>query len=244
MKNRGIGVFIFFLGIFSFSAQGDWKFRYQGADFIYLYRSSAILENGYFQVANQLRFHPRWVNLDLGLEVDFTDQELRRYFLEERLKINPRNQVVVRLNHLEYPDWEVGVNIINLYYQQILAHLNWALGLSYHSENFTGYYSDPFLFNSRISQLRVIYSVSYAQGFLNNKLFFRVGGENFTRFENYGYDHLGPFIQLGWNVNRSTSIWAKADFRIVGIGNGLPHLERETYFVGVRWINFPKSASK
>ena len=241
MKRLGIFVGILILSLFlPFASNAQWKYSFRGVEYNFLYRGSGILSNNYFQLADYISFHPRWVNLSAGLEIDFTGEELRRYFFEERINLNDKNSVVVRLNHLEYPDWEVGVNIVNAYFEQRLEKLIWALGLSYHSENFTKYYNDPFLFNSRIAQLRVIYSVSYGWKFYKDKIGLRIGAENFTQFENYGYDHLGPFFQISWQATKRTTLLAKADLRIVGIGVGLPHLERQTYIVGLKWVNLPK----
>jgi len=229
--------------LFSLSSRAEFRYQFQGMEYNFLYRNSYALNNAYITAENDFSLHPVWLNLGAGLELDSTEGELRRYFIEERLKISERNSMVIRLNHLEYPAWEVGVNFVNLYFQRALNRLNWALGLSYSAVNLTDY-SNPIRFEPYLDQYRLIYSVSYGFRFYEDKLEFRIGGENFTRFENYGYDHLGPFFELGWQATKQSRFKAKIDLRIVGIGTGLPTLERETVMLGLEWNNPAKGGSK
>jgi hypothetical protein len=189
-------------------------------------------------LASDISFQPKWANFAGGVEMDITDQQLTRYFAEYKAKITDRDSVVVRLNHLEYMNWKVGENFLNAYFAQKLNHVNWALGLVWASPNADDY-NNPFKFDPAFEQFRVLYSISYGFPFHKNKYDFRIGMENFTRFENYGYDEVGPFLELGYQATYRLKINAKADLRVIGIDSGTMSLERETFQVGLEWRNLP-----
>jgi len=201
-------------------------------------RRSNMLNDYFIQLAEEIRFQPRWVNLAGGLEFDLTTTSYTRVFLQERVSINENNAVILRLNHLEYADWQIGQNFINLYFQQRLNRVNWAAGISYNSIILTGW-TNPFKFQDEFAQYRALYAVSYGAA-LPKKFDLRLGLENFTQFENYGYDQLGPYAEAGYQLTDRTRLKAKADFRFIGFGIGLIDLERKTYFVGIEWNNAPQ----
>jgi len=217
----------------------QWGYQFKGIDYNWVARSSAALSNTYIQLSSDLSFHPTWLNLTPGLEIDFSDPGITRYFLQEQINLNQKNSVVLRLNHWEDQDWEIGANFVNLYFQQILPRLDWALGAAYIAQLLDDW-RNPLNFDDDLYQLRVLYSIGYGWKFWKNKLDFKVGAENFTEYENYGYDHLGPYFQLGWQVSERTHLAAKMDLRVIGIGTALPHLERETYMLLIDWRNLPK----
>jgi hypothetical protein len=219
-------------------ARGQNNFTWNSGEADFVSRRSNMLSDYYVQAAQEVSFQPRWANLGGGLEFDLTTASYTRLFLQERISINQNNDVILRLNHLEYADWQIGQNFINLYFQQRLDHLKWAAGLSYNSVVITGW-NNPFRFQHELEQFRVLYAVSYGAA-LPKKFDFRMGVENFTQFENYGYDQLGPYLEAGYQLSERTRLKAKADFRFIGFGIGLIDLERKTYFVGIEWNNAPR----
>ena len=211
-------------------------YTFLGADYNIINRQSTLLHNNYVQLDGDISFQPRWANFGGGLEMDVTDEELTRYFGEYRVKVNDNSSVVVRLNHLEYYKWKVGENYLNAYYTQKLKHLKWSLGLAW-AAPIADDYNNPFKFETDFDQLRALYSVSYGFPFYKNKGEFRVGLENFTRFENYGYDEVGPFFEVGFQATDYLRVNAKADLRVIGIDTGTMSLERETFQVGLEYRN-------
>ncbi len=226
---------------FAIPARAQWGYQFSGLEYNWLMRNSSMLHDTYVQLEGEASFHPIWVNLTPGLELDFSSGQLTRYFLQEQINIpgDSHSAVVARLNHTEYKDWDVGVNAVNLYFTQRFKNLDWALGAAYISTN-VGYHRDPLRFEEDLYQVRMLYSVAYDRTFNKNRSRFKIGAEDFTDFENYGYDQLGPFVELGWQVTDRTYLMAKGDFRIVGVGTATPHLERETYLLGMEWKNLPK----
>jgi len=217
----------------------QWGYKFVGLEYGWVARSSAALNDTYIQLANEVSFNPKWLNITPGIEINFSDPELSRYFLQEEIKFNEKNSLVLRLNHWEDPDWEIGANYVNLYFQQTLPKIKWAAGASYIAQLLDDW-RNPVNLDSDLYQARVLYSVAYVDKFWKDRLDWSIGAENFTLYENYGYDHIGPFFTLGWQVSERTHLTAKVDARIVGIGTATPHLERETYMFLIDWRNLPK----
>lgn len=242
---RGAIIFILVLGlVISLSANAQKGYIFKTAEYNFLMRNSSILGSDMaVQLTSDFAFHPKWVNLSPGLEVSITQSALTRYFLEERVNINDKNSVVIRLNHLEYQDWEVGENFLNAYYLQTLKHFNWAVGLSWTATNLSDW-RNPFKFDDSFDQVRLLYALSYDIPFYKNKFDFKFGAENFTQFENYGYDQVGPYLELGYQLTNRTRVKVKGDFRVAGVGTATPHLERQTYLIGMEWKNVPKKVKK
>ena len=250
MKKNLIGLVILILVAVSAKAQEqtgagapaknpEWGYQFKGIDYNYVIRTSASLSDTDIQLSSDYSFHPTWVNLTPGIEMDFSNPGLTRYFLQERINLSKYNSVVARMNHLQYERWEVGANFVNLYFQQIRPNLSWALGAVYIAQLLDDW-RNPLNFNDDLYQLRMLYQVGYTWRFRQNKIDFSIGAENFTPYENYGYDQLGPNFQLGYQISQRTHLAAMADMRMVGLGTALPHLERETYSLMIDWRNLPK----
>ena len=242
---RGALIIIWVLSlVVSIAANAQKGYTFKSAEYNFLMRNSSILGSDMgVQLTSDFAFHPKWVNLSPGLEVSITGGSLYRYFLEERVDFNDQNSVIVRLNHLEYQDWEAGQNFLNLYYQQTLKHFGWAAGVTWTSTNLSDYHN-PVKFDDKYDQFQLLYAVSYDIPFYKNKFDFKVGAENFTQFENYGYDNVGPYFELGWQATNRTRVKVMGDFRLTGIDTGTPHLARQTYLVGMEWKNVPKKEKK
>ena len=236
-------ILILILGLVSVTARAQKGYTYSAAEANFVMKSSAALSDTLIQVDNTYSFHPKWANITPGLEFNISKAELSRYYLEDRLQFTDRSAVVVRLNHYQVNDWEIGQNYLNAYFAQELNRLDWALGLTYTTVNLHSW-ADPVKFTPETQQVRLIYSVGYMFPFHKNKFDFKFGAENFTNFENYGYDQLGPFFELGWKPLNGLRVKVRADIRIAGIESGLIGIERETFLVGLEWKNVPKPAKK
>jgi len=240
MKRIAI-LIILVLGGAGLRANAQKGFTFSSAEYSLVNRQSTLLHNNFAQIGSEVSFQPKWVNIGAGVELDLTDEALTRYFLEERLKLTGRDNVVLRLNHYEVDAWEAGENFINLYYQQKLEHAIWAAGVAYISPVLSDF-RNPFKFDPDFDQWRVLYSFAYQFPFRNNKFNLQFGAENFTQYENYGYDHVGPFAELKFQATPATAIKVKGDVRVVGIGTATISAERETLFIGLEWKNVKKSA--
>jgi len=238
MKRIAI-LLILVLGGVGARASGQIEFKFKEADYNFLYRNSGILGNMYLQAGEQVSLHPKWINLGAGVEIDFTDSTLTRYYFEQSLKFTDRDSLVLRLNHFEHKDWEVGENFLNTYYQQNRSRLRWAAGVAWISPVLDDW-QNPFKFDTDFDQVRFLYSVSYGWPFYKDKFDFRVGAQNFTQYENFGYDHLGPFAEIGYQLTNRSRIKAMADLRYTGIGTATMSLERQTYLIGLEWKNVPR----
>jgi hypothetical protein len=241
---RGALIIIWVCGLLVATAAGAQKgYTFKSAEYNFLIRNSAALSNDIaVQLTSDFALNTRWLNLSPGLEVSISEGHLTRYFLEDRIEINDKNSVVVRLNHLDYPAWNVGQNFLNLYYLNTLKHFSWGLGVVWTATNLSDY-RNPVKFNTDFDQFRLLYTVAYDIPF-KKKWDFKIGAEDFTQFENYTYDNVGPYIELGWQATNRTRVKVKGEFRLAGIDTGTPSLERQTYLIGLEWKNVPKKEKK
>ncbi len=225
------------LGLICGAARAELKLDKAGAN--YLHRRSAALDNHYLQYQVAVSFN-KYLNPAMGLEHDQTQGEVRRYYVSNRFGLTENHGVVLRYNHLEYPDWKIGENIINLYWDYENKGFQSALGFSYHATNmFEDDYNDAFNFEGDLDQVRINIAVSYGKDFFKDKFGFRVGINNFNEFENFdtmlAYNELGGYLDLHTRIREHWHLNFNYEPRLIGISGGHPVLGRETWIMGFSW---------
>ncbi|OGP57057.1 MAG: hypothetical protein A2V67_00725 [Deltaproteobacteria bacterium RBG_13_61_14] len=177
----------------------------------------------------------RWFNPALGIEVDLSDsEEYRSYFFSETLRLTARQELTVRLNHIEYPLWEIGSNILNAYYHGGTRHFEGAVGVSYQAVIFDPkHFDQPFWFDSEAPELRLLYLLAFRQGFWKQRLGFRLGVADFTQFENYGYENVGAFVEPYLKITDRFKISFFYEQRYSALIYQIPYHNRTTYSLGL-----------
>jgi len=201
------------------------------ADFVE--RETVVSTQDYLQLVVG-REKGRWINPELGLEEDVSQGDYyRSYFLSETIRFSPHQSVTGRLNHFEYPEWEIGANVLNLYYQGESKHWQGAVGLAYLAVIYDpDFYNQPWYFESQAPELRLLYLLAFRQEFLNQRLGFRAGLTDFTEFENYGEENLGPFIEPYVKLSDRVKLSLFYEWRYSGLIYQLPYHNRTTIIVG------------
>ena len=197
-------------------------------------RETVVATQDYLQLVAGLE-RGRWINPELGLEQDLSQGDYyRSYFLSETIRINPHQSVTGRLNHFEYPEWQIGANVLNLYFQGESKHWQGAVGLAYLAVVYDPhFYNQPLYFESEAPELRPLYLAAFRQEFLNHRFGFRAGLTDFTEFENYGEENLGPFIEPFVKLGDRVRLSLFYEWRYSGLIYQLPYHDRTTIIAGV-----------
>ena len=195
----------------------------------YVERQTVLSTQDYLQLETG-REKGRWFNPFLGLELDLSDSEAyRSYFLSETVRFNPHHSVTVRLNHFEYPEWKIGANVLNAYYHAQSKHWEGAVGLGYLAVIYDpAFYNAPWYFDSQAPELRVLYLAAFKQSFWKQRLGFRVGATDFTDFQNYGEENVGPFIEPYLQLTPRVKLGLFYEWRYSGLIYQLPYHNRTT----------------
>lgn len=205
----------------------------------YVDRHSAALDNHYLQYQAAVSLN-KYLNPSIGLEHDQTEGEVRRYYVGNRFALTDKNGVVIRYNHLEYPDWEIGENVLNLYWDYMGRRLFASAGMSYHAYNmFNDEYNNVMDFEGEIDQVRINVAVSYGMDFFKDRMGFRIGINNFNEFENFdtmaGFNEFGGFIDVHTQVVNNLYLNFMYEPRLIGLSGGHPVLGRETWMMGLSY---------
>ena len=177
----------------------------------------------------------RWFNPELGLEEDLSQEDFyRSYFISETIRFNPRQSVTGRLNHFEYPEWKIGSNNLNLYYHAQSRHWEGAVGLAYLAVVYDSrFYNEPWYFESEAPEWRVLYLADFRQSFLQERFGFRAGLTDFTEFENYGEENVGPFFEPYLKLSDRVKLSLYYEWRYSGLIYQLPYHNRTTIIMGL-----------
>ena len=173
----------------------------------YLERDTPVFSSNYLQLVAGFEQN-RWLNPAAGFETALADaEEMRSYFLGDTVRLTRRKKLTARLNHVEYPRWQIGANMVDVFYSDESRHWEGSAGLTYQAVVFDPrFYNQPWHFDSEAPELRFIYAWAFRQTFWEQRLGFRAGMFNFTEFEHYGYDldvFVEPFVRLSPQVKLS-----------------------------------------
>ena len=195
----------------------------------YVERQTVLSTQDYLQLEAG-REKGRWFNPLLGLELDLSDSEMyRSYFISETIRFSSHQSVTLRLNHFEYPEWQIGANVLNAYYHGQSKHWEGAVGLAYLAVIYDpAFYNQPWYFESQAPELRVLYLASWRQGFWKQRLGVRVGTADFTDFENYGEENVGWFVEPYLQLGRKVKLSLFYEWRYSGLIYQLPYHNRTT----------------
>jgi hypothetical protein len=227
MKLKVFLVAVLFLVISGGVARAEFSLERAGMN--YLHRQSAALDNHYLQYFCTVNFN-KYLNPSVGVEHDQTEGQIRRYFVENTFQLTQEHAAVLRYNRVEYPDWDIMENILNMYYLNTKKHFRGAAGISYHMVD---------MFGDTMDQLRLNFELSYGIGWAQDKFGFRAGVDNFNQFENFASmmapNEIGPFIDIYTRIRKHFYLDFYYEPRLIGLTGGHPILGRETWMMGLSW---------
>lgn len=197
-------------------------------------RETVAFTSDFLQLALSARAS-RWFNPGIGIEVDLSDgEEYRGYYVSETVRLTRRQELTLRLNHIEYPTWQIGANFLNVYYHGWTRHLEGAVGLSYQAVIFDPkHFNQPFWLESEAPELRLLYLLAFRRDFWKQRVGFRLGATDFTAFENYGYENIGAFVEPYFKINDRLKVSLFYEQRYSGLIYLLPYHNRTTIAMGL-----------
>ncbi len=200
----------------------------------YLGRQSAVEEKDYSRFSVFWKSGNRYLNPCGGIEFRMEDTQLRSYWIGDDIIITDRTQVHLRLNHLEYGDWETAINHANCYVSYRRWWFRGAVGIGYAALVFEDkYYRDPTHYESMAPESRIIYELSLRPSFWEDRMELDIGFRNFDNFEYHGSDDNGYHIEPIFHFTDSTTLSAFYERRYAGVFISLPTLTRVTWMVSI-----------
>jgi len=201
----------------------------------YLERDTPAFYSQYLQFLAGLEQN-RWLIPAAGLEVDVGAGEgnLLSYFVADSVRLTRRQKVTLRLNHVEYLDWKIGINAVNLFHEFESKHWQGKIGLGYLAVVYDpDLASIPFDYDSEAPELRLLYYGAFRQGFFHDRFGVKLGSFDFTEFENYGYENVGAFVEPYLRLNDHARVRFLYEVRFDGLIYQLPDLSRTTMMVAL-----------
>ncbi|MFO8058078.1 MAG: hypothetical protein R6V10_12345 [bacterium] len=200
----------------------------------YLGRQSAVEEKDYSRLSLSWDSGERFLNPRGGVEFRMEDGQLRSYWIGDDIIITDRTRLHLRLNHLEYGDWETAINHANFYFSYHRWWFRGAVGLGYAALVFEDkYYRDPTHYTSTAPESRVIYELSLRPSLWEDRIELGFGFRNFDNFEYHGADSNGYHIEPIFHLTDSTTLSAFYERRYSGVFISVPTLNRVTWMVSV-----------
>ena len=200
----------------------------------YLGRQSAVEEKDYSRVSLAWESGNRFLNPRGGIEFRMEDKQLRSYWIGDDIIITDRTRVHLRLNHLEYGDWETAINHANCYVSYKRWWFRGAVGIGYAALVFEDkYYRDPTHYESMAPESRIIYELSLRPSFYHDRIEVDFGFRNFDNFEYHGADDNGYHIEPIIHLSDYTTLSAFYERRYSAVFISLPTLTRVTWMVSV-----------
>lgn len=149
----------------------------------------------------------RWLNPRAGGLLPMRDARLQAFLVGNEVRAGLRGHIRLALNHTEFPEWESGLNFINLYYDYERSWLRAALGVGYGSLLLGEGWRDPFKFDPETTESRLIYDLALRPVLWPGRLRLELGAGNLDDFEYHGADDLGfraaPSLRLSDNADLS-----------------------------------------
>ncbi len=218
------------------SSDSDWEPPFEfGLRAKRLHRLSTVWDDEFIQLALDLNISPA-LNFSIGYESFVKEVGMHSYFLAYEYQWGLHHACILRLNHIEYPDWWVGLNVLNALYEYDGRHWYAAVGLSYSALLFgEGEYKDGLLLESDLNEFRLVYSVAYERLFINDRLGFKVGTNNINEFEVFAYEQLGLFVEPIIRLTDHIFLRANFEARFTGAVISVPQIGRVSWFVGLSW---------
>jgi hypothetical protein len=198
----------------------------------YLRRESAAERENYHRLSFGVKTTNLWLNPSAGVELRMDDSQLRTYFVGDDIRLDKRSAIHLRLNHVEYGDWETSINFFNAYLSYQIWWFRFAVGVGYAAINFEPkHYQDPLYFNAQMPETRFIYDLSLHPVLWDHRLEFEAGLRNYNDFEYNGFDDTGYHLLAQVNVAPKSSLSFYYERRYAAVFIALPTLTRVTWIV-------------
>jgi hypothetical protein len=176
----------------------------------------------------------RFLNPSGGVEFRVDDSQVRSYWIGDDIRFNERTRFHLRLNHLEFADWETAINHANFYVSYKRWWLRASLGMGYAALVFEDkYYKDPFHWASENPESRFIYELSLRPTFRDKKFELDFGLKNFDNFEYHGFDDNGYHFEPVWHINDKTTLSVFYERRYAAAFVSIPTLTRVTWMISI-----------
>jgi hypothetical protein len=197
----------------------------------YLRRESAVEREDYARARLGWASGNQYLNLRGGVEVRTEDTQVRSYWIGNDIKMDQWSTAHIRLNHLEYGDWETGINHFNVYFSLERWWIRAAVGFGYAALQFDEkYYRDPTNFNTENPESRFIYEVSVRPTFWD-RITLDAGFKNYDDFEYHGFDDNGYHIEPIIHITEDTDLSFFYERRYAAAFISVPTLTRTTWMV-------------
>lgn len=200
----------------------------------YLNKDDVVQDEDYYRASAALDFTNRFLNPSAGVEFQARDSQLRAYWIGDDIKIDQYGRVNIRLNHVEWPEWEAAINHLNVYYSYQRWWARLAVGMGYATLVFDpDRYRDPFNFDADAPESRLIYNVSLRPVLWKERLEVDMGLRNFDNFEYHGFDDNGYHIEPIFHLSHDTSMSFFYERRYAAAFISVPTLVRVTWMVSI-----------